>query len=113
MTALITHTALAYVNHGRWIADCPRPYCNNAFGLEPRQPIFRCAGMGGCQVVASIQWPSDADEIIEALSKRPVPGTRNWFPHGHDLAVRFGYPMGQSPKDLIEEQEEMERLAGQ
>ena len=63
-------------------------------------------------MVASILWPDNAEEIWEALSHRPVPSTRNWIPTGHRLA-QLGYAADQTPRELIEEQEEMERLANE
>lgn len=104
MAQLITAAqARARVNHGRWIADCPRPYCNNAMKLEPRQASFHCGGAGGCNLVAEIEWPTDPDGIWAALAERPVPATRNWYPPGHDEAVRMRLPHGQSPPELREE----------
>lgn len=100
MAQLITTRALARVNHGRWIADCPRPYCNNAMKLEPRQAMFHCGGQGGCRLAAAVEWPADADGIWEALTERPVPGTRNWYPPGHEEALRMGLAHGQSPAEL-------------
>lgn len=96
-------TVEAYVNHGRWIADCSREFCNNAMRLEPRQASFSCVN---CGLDAAVVWPADADEIWEVLGMRPVPETRNWFPEGHDLAVRAGCPHGQTPADLLAENEE-------
>ena len=108
---LITDHCQAYVNYGRWVAECPRPFCTNAFELTPNQPVFQCVGDGGCSMVASIEWPPDAQEIWDALCKRLVPATRNWFPIGHPLAERFGLPMGQSAANLLAEQAEMEGQA--
>lgn len=105
---LIVTLARARVNHGRWIADCPRRYCANAMRLEPRQAMFHCGGEGGCRMVAEIEWPSDADGIWEALLERPVPVTRNWYPAGHDEAVRLGLPHGQTPEELRAEQRHYE-----
>lgn len=99
----VASPVLAYVNHGRWVADCSREYCNNAVELEPRQGDYHCVN---CGLDASVTWPSDADEIWRALAHRPVPQTRNWFPRGHDLAVRAGCPHGQSAADLLAENEE-------
>ena len=93
----------AYVNHGRWVADCVREFCNNAMRLEPRQAAYRCSN---CGLDAAIEWPADADEIWRVLERRPVPQTRNWFPAGHDLAVRAGCPHGQTVADLLAENEE-------
>jgi hypothetical protein len=103
MAQLITLRARARVNHGRWITDCPRPYCANAMLLTPGQAAFHCAGEGGCRMVAEVEWPADADGIWAALLERPVPGTRNWYPAGHPEAVLMGLPHGQSPTELRDE----------
>lgn len=100
MTAPYTR---AYVNHSRWIADCGRRYCAGAERLEPRQPQMHCAN---CHWEGMVQWPADADAIWEALAGRPVPQTRNWFPAGHELALRSGCPHGQSAADLAAENHE-------
>lgn len=99
---MASHVA-AYVNHGRWVANCCREYCNNALELEPRQARFQCRN---CGIVAGVVWPPDADEIWAALERRPVPQTRNWFPADHDLAVRAGCPHGQTVADLLAENEQ-------
>lgn len=98
-----TGAARAYVNHGRWVADCPRPYCGNAVALEPRQTTFHCGSAGGCQLIAEVVWPSDADEIWAALAVRPVPTTRNWAPAGHRQALACHVPDGQTVADLVAE----------
>ena len=108
MAQLLTHTARARVNHGRWIADCPRRYCANAMKLEPRQPAFHCGGEGGCHMVTTVEWPHDADDIWQALLERPVPATRNWYPDGHVEAIRLGYPHGQTPDELRQETRDYE-----
>lgn len=93
--------ARAYVNHGRWIADCPLE-CGSALKLEAKQSAYHCPE---CQWVGTVEWPDDADEIWETLNQRQVPRTRNWYPDGHFLAVRQGVPHGQTPKELTEETE--------
>lgn len=103
MAHLLTTRARARVNHGRWIADCPRPHCANAIRLQPGQASFHCSGEGGCQLVAQVEWPTDAEAIWGALQERPVPGTRNWYPPEHGEAVRMGLPHGQSPAELRDE----------
>ena len=108
MAQLIAARARARVNHGRWIADCPRPHCANAIRLEPRQGAFHCGGEGGCQMVAPVEWPADADAIWAVLLERPVPGTRNWYPDGHDEALRMRLPHGQSPAELRDEARQYE-----
>lgn len=108
MAQLIAAVARARVNHGRWIADCPRPHCANAIRLDPNQMMFHCGGEGGCQMVASIEWPTDPGGIWEALLERPVPGTRNWYPQDHAEALKLGLPHGQSMADLREETRQYE-----
>lgn len=102
---ILTSQARAYVNFGRWIADCPMG-CGNATGLNPGQATFLCATPGGCGHVGSIEWPSNADEIWEVLLERPAPRTRNWFPSSHELALRAGQPHGQTIEELREEARE-------
>jgi hypothetical protein len=95
--------ARAYVNWGRWVCDCPRADCNSAELLEPQQATFHCSY---CRALAAVDWPPDADGIWDALARRPVPSTRNWFPAGHELALRAGLPHGQTVVDLAEENHE-------
>lgn len=111
MATLITTRARARVNYGRWIADCPRPYCANAMRLTPGQSAFHCGGEGGCQLVAEVEWPADAAGIWAALEVRPVPGTRNWYPDDHAEAVRLGLPHGQTAAELRDETREYEGVA--
>ncbi len=100
MTALILPAkALAYVNFGRWVADCPQN-CGSALELRPGMTMFPCPE---CKVVSEVEWPADADGIWEALGERPAPRNRNWFPRGHELAIRAGVPHGQTVKQLREE----------
>lgn len=110
--------ARAYVNHGRWLADCPAG-CNSAMLLAPLQRAFVCgtfdpAGqrfVGGCGVTADVDWPADAVWIWDALLERPDPRNRHWFPAGHELAVRCGLPDGQTPAALRAETAEHMRGA--
>lgn len=100
MTALIRPAmARAYVNFGRWVADCPQD-CGCALALQPGMLLFSCPE---CHHMCEVEWPADPDGIWEALSERPAPRNRNWFPAGHGLAVRSGSPHGQSVKELRDE----------
>lgn len=107
-TLLVANQVQAYVNHGRWIADCCRQYCGNAMKLERRQAVFQCASSDGCGMEAVVVWPPNADELTEVLRARPVPSTRNWFPSGHELALRAGCESGQTVQQLKDEQMDME-----
>lgn len=102
---IVTTAAQAYVNFGRWIADCPLG-CGNAAALEPNQTAFYCNPPGGCGHMGELIWPSNAQEIWEALNERPMPKTRNWFPQDHPLAIRANCPHGQSVKELRDETQE-------
>lgn len=105
MTALITPpVAQAYVNHGRWIAECPFE-CGSARQLQPHERLFQCSE---CKSILPIIWPPDADGIWEALNERRLPRTRNWFPEGHPLAERIGAPTNQTADELRKEQREHE-----
>jgi hypothetical protein len=99
MATLVTSKARAYVNFGRWIADCPTS-CGSAIQLQPGQAVFQCVE---CYFMTSVEWPNDPDGIWEALGKRPANKHRNWFPSGHELALRSNSPHGQTVKDLEEE----------
>ncbi len=111
--------ARAYVYCGEWVADCPRPGpepgrpgCANVEFLHtpsrmngPRdteRPFYLCSY---CGMQAKIVWPRRREEIMMALSVRPVPDNRNWYPADHPVAVRFRLPHGQSVADLMEENE--------
>lgn len=111
--------ARAYVYSGEWVADCPRP------GTEPDRPgcanveyLYRPAMPNGprtlpldfyicsyCGFQAMISWPRRREEIMLALSVRPVPNNRNWYPQDHPVAIRFRIPHGQSVAQLLEENE--------
>jgi hypothetical protein len=95
--------AIAYVNHGRWLADCPRPGCGNALELQPRQVTFHCTdrtGVGSCGLQADVEWPPNVQAITDELGKRPVHSTRNWAPEGHWQSIGTGR---QTVRDLKEE----------
>lgn len=102
----VTANAQAYVNHGRWIADCPRPHCGNALALNPKQSTFHCSGTGGCQLIAEVEWPASVGGIDAALAVRPVPTTRNWAPAGHRQAIACRVPEGQTVAELVAETHE-------
>lgn len=99
---LITNKARAYVNFGRWIADCPMD-CGSALALQGGQGMFHCPE---CNYMAEVEWPNNADAIWQQLMHRPAKRNRNWFPSNHQLALRSGSPHGQSPAELAEETEE-------
>lgn len=110
-----TVKARAYIYSGQWVADCPRPDCTNVeflFGLhwvnrpagrdnprDNRKQRFLCSE---CALVAEIDWPSESfmASAMAVLNRRPVPGTRNWYPQEHPVALAFRVPHGESVADL-------------
>lgn len=97
---LIKPYAMAYYNHGRWIAECPEE-CGFALLLEKHQAMMHCSE---CSAVWTVDWPGNVDEITGVLEVRKK-RHRNWFPRGHDLAVRLNLPHGQTVAELREETE--------
>ena len=97
---MVTDRTRAYVNHGRWIADCVRPYCANAEMVTRGQGQMRCSN---CHLGQVVQWPADATPISQVLARRPVPQTRNWAPPGHRQAFASGFPEGQTVAELVDE----------
>jgi hypothetical protein len=86
--------AYAYANWGRWVADCPHPYCYDARALLPGQDGMICQQGHASEV----QWPADADAIQALLACRPDPTTRNSRPGetAVDLMLEnsaYGIPM--------------------
>ena len=74
--------AVAYVNHGRWVADCPSEYCRSAMAVTPGH-MFMCGGCLNVEIGSRyrmIEWPQERGAIEEALAARPVPEVANWRP---------------------------------
>lgn len=120
-----TSFAWAYIYHGDWVANCPQPDCGNVqFVCElplsqrskpriwgDRMDRFVCGYCG--HGPTAVQFPSDdagspwySYGLEEAVDRRPIPHTRNWYPEGHPTAVAWGIPDGQTVEDLLRENEE-------
>lgn len=75
--------AYAYVNHSRWVVDCP--FCPSAQMTAPEDPRFFCVD---CRMVANggkwvkVVWPSTSTKaaIERTLGLRPKTQNRNWWP---------------------------------
>lgn len=70
----------AYVNHGRWIAECPD--CHGAQLACRTDHRFLCNECGNVAVDNKwrrVVWPLDAAEIEAALTGRPR-ANQNWNP---------------------------------
>ena len=102
---LLVARARAYVYAGDWVADCPRNCGNVEYLFEgrdhgPRKVQFFCSY---CKLIAPIEWANDEEQIMEVLGKRPIPHNRNWYPQGHEGAIKLRLEHGQSVGDLREE----------
>ena len=72
----------AYMNHGRWVIDCPA--CNTGWLVRPETPSLLVDGRGGvhhgckCGDVLIVQFPAEKMAIEEQVEKRPNLINRNW-----------------------------------
>lgn len=104
---------VAYLNHGRWVADCPVEGCGDALALYPEvgadaqrrpilsaEPVYTQTDTQGHRFQIDAP-PDDMRARIEtAVADRPEPN-RNWLPEGHRWSAL--YPTGQSVAELQEE----------
>lgn len=75
---------IAYVNQGRWVADCPFG-CGSAQVVAETDKRFYCCGGNGCQNYGAgnktipVAWPDlDLQAAIENLLVVRPPVFRNW-----------------------------------
>jgi hypothetical protein len=80
--------AIAYLNWGRWVADCPNPACTNALKVEPGQQDWECVyttgprdypRTEGCRTRATLEWPTNIDDINRRTADLPE-SQRHWTP---------------------------------
>lgn len=70
----------AYINQGRWIAECPD--CHGAQLACRTDRRFLCNDCGNIAVGnlwRPVDWPVDLDRIEDVLTRRPVEN-QNWDP---------------------------------
>jgi hypothetical protein len=98
--------ALAYVNWGRWVADCPHPECTDAREVSDGRDQDVCHFGHPFTVVRP---PAAAMTAIMAeLTKRTEDADRSWYPRGHLRARLAGQPTGQTLDELREETRRVE-----
>ena len=71
---------VAYVNEGRWVADCP--YCNGGIAIPMKtQHDAACYDCG--RIYKNIDRPSGSElrQAEHELEKRPMNRNRNWNRH--------------------------------
>lgn len=116
--------AAAYLNHGRWVADCPEAHCTDARAVYPEDADGNPSPARVLNQVCkaghafTIEMPPAALEaqLVAAVSERLSQHRMNWFPKNHPLALLLGAPHGQTIRQLREEAErgendDAERLA--
>lgn len=109
-------TALAYLNWGRWVADCPEPGCADARSVYTQDPDSGayvgephtedvCAH--GHPFRIAMPPPTMEARIVAAVGGRPDDADKSWYPRGHSRAAAQGFPIGQSVDDLLAENDEV------
>jgi|ETNmetMinimDraft_23_1059889.scaffolds.fasta_scaffold120158_2 hypothetical protein len=76
----------AYINHGRWVIECPD--CNGAQIASEEERRFWCLGCGNASVNFAwrhVRMPRERADIEAVLLRRPAARsdkaiTRNWLP---------------------------------
>lgn len=69
----------AYINHGRWVADCP--FCASAMLCAPSDARFWCVECGNYNnqdAPMAVIFPRNWRDIEQTLLMRPDARTRNW-----------------------------------
>jgi hypothetical protein len=78
--------AVARVNQGRWIADCPTAACGGAefVSLSEQHGFFccECRNAATDNVCIPVVLPDEKTigQVAAYLCARPAPATRNWHP---------------------------------
>jgi hypothetical protein len=114
-------TSLAYLNYGRWVADCPVDGCSDARALHPEdrygnpspQPVPDTVCAAGHPYHIETPPAQHRDRLEQAVSERPLIQDRGWYPKGHGWAELNGYPTGQSVDDLRAESSEVASVRAQ
>lgn len=73
----------AYVNHGRWVCNCPTPGCGNAQLVSMSDQRFYCAECRNHPwrgAAHEVRVPADRADVERVLSVRPAM-KQNWLPH--------------------------------
>lgn len=111
--------ALAYLNHGRWVAECPTLGCTDArlvYEVNPQTglPTGRQLGEDVCakgHPFAIVMPPAQLEaQIMAAVADRVDDADKAWYPKDHVRAKLAGLPTGQSVADLVAENDEVARF---
>jgi hypothetical protein len=94
-------TVLAYVDWGRWIADCGG--CLDAVAVYPNgvdADLDQTCYLGH---PITITLPGDKADIDTVLAERTHEADRHWYPADHPRAVAQGLPHGLTLAELADE----------
>jgi len=88
----VLRPVLAYVNHGRWVADCD---CNSAQVVSPADPRFLCPEC--VNAVSGGRWrpvlfPADPAEIEATFDEATPDRQINWHPDPNNLVFNDRAP---------------------
>lgn len=78
---------IPYLNHGRWVIDCPSLNCGGAEKVLPWQAlaVCSCGDRDFCQhgnfcgTIIGLDWPADRMKIEAVVNQRALLH-RNWYP---------------------------------
>lgn len=110
--------ALARVDFGRWIADCPDPVCGGAEYVEPAERIFFCFNCGNALLggdARQVKFP-EAEvriQIEKVLIERPVIERRGPNILARALNVGLvapGFSRSWDPHETVEDLYEQNRM---
>jgi hypothetical protein len=76
---------VAYLNHSRWVADCPMPDCNGGIALWQDNPEACCLDCG--TIFTNIKWPRETEmaKVLVAAVSVDEPA-RNYDPRRQTAA---------------------------
>jgi hypothetical protein len=85
-TGKLKASVKAYVNHGRWVAECGTDGCGGAMSVDVEEPLFYCWVCGNQWANgawARVEFPARREEIERLLLLRPAANgmeavNRNW-----------------------------------
>ncbi len=103
--------ALAYINYGRIVVDCPEPGCSDAREVHPPKVEDVCHH--GHPFRIDLPPDSEITAILGELAKRANDADRAWYPAGHLRAELAGQPTGQTVEDLREETRMVQEIRAQ
>lgn len=103
--------AVAQINHGRWLANCPDPTCNGAELIHLDNPAFFCgsclnAKWGGALLDVEMPNPAFIQPILDLLELRVDTRLQQWQPGWtleqiQDLHLSFTTPYTWTTGEVV------------